>query len=198
MFCIMPPNAGLLSEFHTSIRPNPSQKTSKFHEMLKNWLSIASLNRISFMELCTTPPNFRPISEMLNTLRQNCHHFADDIFKCISFQVHFLEWKLLNFKGNFTEIFSLGFNWQYGSIGSNNALAPNRRQVIIWTNDDLGYWRAYMRNLASMSLRVRPKTWLSWNISKFQETSKNLNSDLLHGKMQHITKFQADIRNPKL
>ena len=32
--------------------------------------------------------------------------------------MHFLEWKLLNFKQNFTEICSLGSNWQYGSIGS--------------------------------------------------------------------------------
>ena len=26
--------------------------------------------------------------------------------------------------------------WQYCSIGSDNGLAPNRRQAIIWTNDD--------------------------------------------------------------
>ena len=27
-------------------------------------------------------------------------------------------------------------NWQYSNIGSDNGLAPNRQQVIIWTNDD--------------------------------------------------------------
>ena len=27
-------------------------------------------------------------------------------------------------------------NFQYFSIGSDNGLAPNRRQAIIWTNDD--------------------------------------------------------------
>ena len=51
--------------------------------------------------------------------------------------------KTLNFNYNFTEICSLGSNWQYGSIGSDNGLAPNRRQAIIWTNDGPGYWRLY-------------------------------------------------------
>ena len=50
------------------------------------------------------------------------------------FGVRFLEWKLLNLKQNFTEICSLGCNWQYGSIGSDNGLAPNRRQAMIWSN----------------------------------------------------------------
>ena len=58
-------------------------------------------------------------------------------------QVHFLEWKLLNFKWNFTKISSLWSNWQYGSIGSDNGLAPNRRQAIIWTNVGTFYWRIY-------------------------------------------------------
>ena len=38
------------------------------------------------------------------------------------FQGHFLEWKLLNFNCNFTELCSLGPNWQYCSIGSDNGL----------------------------------------------------------------------------
>ena len=29
-----------------------------------------------------------------------------------------------------------GSNQQYSSIGSDNGLAPARRQAIIWTNDD--------------------------------------------------------------
>ena len=42
------------------------------------------------------------------------------------------------------------FNEQYSNIGSDNALAPTRRQVNIWTND--GYFiDAYMRHSASMS-----------------------------------------------
>ena len=38
---------------------------------------------------------------------------------------------------------SFGSNLQYVIIGSDNGLAPNRRQAIIWTNDGLVYWRIY-------------------------------------------------------
>ena len=50
--------------------------------------------------------------------------------------MHFLEPKYMNFKYTFIEISSLGSNWQYVSIVSNNGLAPSRRQVIIWANVD--------------------------------------------------------------
>ena len=46
------------------------------------------------------------------------------------------------------EICSLGSNWQYGSIGSENGLAPSKRQAIIWAKVGLAYWRIY----ASLSL----------------------------------------------
>ena len=59
------------------------------------------------------------------------------------FEIHFLEWKLLNFRWHFIEICSLGFNWQYIFIGSHTGLAPNRRQAIIWTNVSLVYWHMY-------------------------------------------------------
>ena len=36
---------------------------------------------------------------------------------------------------------SLGSNWQYESIGSDNGLAPNKRQAIIWSNVIMLYWR---------------------------------------------------------
>ena len=45
-------------------------------------------------------------------------------------QTQFLEWKHLNSKLNFIEIYSLGSNWQYVSIGSDNGVAPPRRQAI--------------------------------------------------------------------
>ena len=44
---------------------------------------------------------------------------------------------------NRTEICTLGSNWQYDSIGSDNGLAPNRRQAIISTNADLIHWRKH-------------------------------------------------------
>ena len=38
----------------------------------------------------------------------------------------------------------------YSRIGSDNGLAPARRQAIIWTNDDK-FTDAYLRHSASMS-----------------------------------------------
>ena len=65
-------------------------------------------------------------------------------------QRHFLEWKCVNCDLVFTEVCSQVFNKQYSSIGSENGVAPIRRQAIIWTND--GYFTdAYMRHSASMS-----------------------------------------------
>ena len=59
------------------------------------------------------------------------------------FQVHFFEWKLMNF-----ENCSLWFNWQYDSIGPDNGFASNRRQAIISINHGFVYWHIY----ASLSL----------------------------------------------
>ena len=45
------------------------------------------------------------------------------------------------------------------SIGSDNGLAPNRRQAIIWTNNGIVYWPIYAR-LATMSyFRYIFSTW---------------------------------------
>ena len=61
----------------------------------------------------------------VNTLRsrQNGRNFPDDNSKCI----------FLN-ENDLTEVWSLGSNEQYSSNGSDNGLAPFRRQAIIWTN----------------------------------------------------------------
>ena len=56
----------------------------------------------------------------------------------------------MNFDWDFTEVCFLGFNEQYSSIGSDNGLAPARRQTIILTNAGL-FTDVYMRHLASMS-----------------------------------------------
>ena len=45
---------------------------------------------------------------------------------------------MFTFRVNFTEVCSYGSNWQYPSIGSDNGLAPNRRQAIIWMKEGLG------------------------------------------------------------
>ena len=60
------------------------------------------------------------------------------------FQTNFLEWKLSYFYSNFTEICSQGSNYHYANIGSDDGLAPNRRQAIIWNNAGLVYWRIYV------------------------------------------------------
>ena len=43
-------------------------------------------------------------------------------------------------------MYSQESNWQLAVIGSDNGLAPNRWQAIIWTNADLIHWRLYMRH----------------------------------------------------
>ena len=59
------------------------------------------------------------------------------------FQLQFPEWKLLTVNQNFMEVWSLVFNWQHVII-SDNGLAQNRRQSIVWTNYGLAYWRTYV------------------------------------------------------
>ena len=66
------------------------------------------------------------------------------------FQMHFLEWKCINFDGDFTEVCSWGSKQQFPSIGLDNGLAPARRQAIIWTNEGW-FTDAYMRHSAWMS-----------------------------------------------
>ena len=56
------------------------------------------------------------------------------------FQKHFLEWRWYNANSNLTEICYQESNWQQASISSGNGLAPNRRQAIIWTNDEPVHW----------------------------------------------------------
>ena len=67
-----------------------------------------------------------------------------------------------DFQNHFMEICSLGSNWQHVIIGSDNGLAQNRRQAIIWTNDGLVNMRIY----ASLSLKElkRIKYGVFWSI----------------------------------
>ena len=57
------------------------------------------------------------------------------------FHMHFHEWKVLYF--DFVEVCSYVFNWQLTSIGSDNGLAPNRGQAIIWINANPVHWQIY-------------------------------------------------------
>ena len=75
-----------------------------------------------------------------NTLRprQNGRHFPDDIFKFILFDENV--WVLIKIS---LKCCSYGSSYQYSSIASDNGLAPNRRQAIIWTKGDPVQWRIY-------------------------------------------------------
>ena len=52
--------------------------------------------------------------------------------------MYYLEWKSLYFDSNFIEICFQGPN-KSSSVGSDNSLAPNRRQAIIWTDGGIVY-----------------------------------------------------------
>ena len=53
------------------------------------------------------------------------------------FKISFLDWKLLYFYSNSTEVCFQGSVYSLGSVGTDNDLSPTRRQAIIWTNYDL-------------------------------------------------------------
>ena len=98
------------------------------------------------------------------------------------FQVHFLEWKCIDFDQNFTEIYSQGFNQQHYGNGSDNGLLFGQHQAIIWTNDD------YFTDIyASLSLNERRHfianyhTEIKWH--KYASLALLINgtgNDLLH------------------
>ena len=67
-----------------------------------------------------------------------------------TFSNAFPSMKMYEFRLKFYKFCSQGSNEQYSSIGSDNGLAPARRQAIIWTNDGL-FTDAYMRHSASVS-----------------------------------------------
>ena len=69
-------------------------------------------------------------------------HWARDKMDAIS-QTTFSSAFYFEFEIRFRCNLSSGSDWQYGSIDSDNGLAPNRRQAIIWINDGLVNWRIY-------------------------------------------------------
>ena len=47
------------------------------------------------------------------------------------------------YKKKITDVCFWGSNWQWTSIGSDNGLAPNRQQAIIWTSAYPVHWRIW-------------------------------------------------------
>ena len=72
--------------------------------------------------------------------------WQNETLKCFGFEMCVFRLKCIFFDGNFSisykpsvKYISLAYNWQYGSITSDNGLVPSRRQAIIWTiNASLG------------------------------------------------------------
>ena len=85
---------------------------------------------------CITSSNGRLFINTLRPRQDGCH-FADDIFKRIFLNENV--WISINIHWSYLP----GSNWQYTSVGSDNDLAPTRRQAIIWTNDGQVSWRIY-------------------------------------------------------
>ena len=97
-----------------------------------------------------------------------------NIFCCIALYVLYFvrdaKIKMLNHKN---ALISIEFHWGWllqskrwcVSVDLDNGLAPNRRQAIIWTSDDLVYWRIYSSLGISVSVILlilnSIKTW--WN-----------------------------------
>ena len=65
-------------------------------------------------------------------------HRRDDIFRCI-----FVNEKFFIFDYMFSQVYSLGYNWQQPSICLDNGLVPNRWQTNIWTNAGPIHCRIY-------------------------------------------------------
>ena len=82
---------------------------------------------------------------------------ADSAWAALKMFCHYIP-----FVQNVIEIFSLGSSWQYVTIGSDNGLAPGRREAIISSNAD-PFTDAYIYMLLQYSLVVGHITiWVSY------------------------------------
>ena len=107
-------------------------------------------------------------------------NFVNDIFKCISI-------KMFKFRLTFTEVCSQGSNGQYSSIGSDNGLAPNRRQAIIWTSDGLGCRRIYV----SFGLNESSHPWLGFMLSVLFKSVAVVVAVIIRPERQFWTKWSS-------
>ena len=92
---------------------------------LRWFITWCSLTRHTYIYVDSSP------------LGQNGRHFRYDIFRCI-----FVNEKCCNLI-KISPKFVPDGPIDKQSIGLDNALAPNRRQAIIWTNADPINWRIY-------------------------------------------------------
>ena len=98
------------------------------------------------------------------------------------FQMHFLEWKYVNFYWDFTEVCSQGSIQQYSSIGSDNGFAPTRRQAIIWTNVGMLH---ICGELGELTTSGRKSGW-TFHINTLCQEMKSFEEDELHLEITEI------------
>ena len=115
----------------TMLLPNVSRKPFHLYSV-----RVRTLPTLREMERCTQTTATPFLHQ--HTAVAEISHTESEIkwpsFRRRHFHMHFLEWKCMNFDWHFTEVCSHGSNLEYSSIGSDNGLAPPRRQAIIWTN----------------------------------------------------------------
>ena len=78
------------------------------------------------------------ITGCINTLRlgQSGRSFTDDIFKRFFLNENYF----ISIQISLKYVLQPMSNYQYASIGSDNGLAPNMRQVNIWSSVGIFYW----------------------------------------------------------
>ena len=88
-------------------------------------------------------------------------------------------------------VFWLEFHWslflrtrQWYSTGLDNGLGPNRRQAIIWTNDDPIDWCVYMRHFWGSFNTLRPRqSGCHSDIFQYILLEQNVKTSILLNKM---------------
>ena len=112
--------------------------------------------------------------------------------------MHFPQWKLVYFFLKLIKICFREINKQESNIGSDNGLAPNRRQAIILTNDGFVYWRIYPP-VGLDELSVLQTQWRYYIDIPMQcaasildiQMKPNINQRCLQGQIQMISFLTA-------
>ena len=109
------------------------------NEKIAKGTLVTPIPRVKAVSPVTLFPCFRSMS--------NSHIHIEAETKRAPFSRRQFKWIFLNENAWISIVISLKVFLraykQYSSIGSDNGLAPTRRQIIIWTNDGIVYWNIY-------------------------------------------------------
>ena len=121
----------------------PRQNAMNFHCLLESSLiftpAISSCTKKPHLYANYTAEKMRPFCHNTSSLWGQEKWLP---FRRRYFKMHLREWKIFEFQ-IISHWHVLGSIWEYVMVGWDNGLAPNMRQVIIWTNDGLVYWCTY-------------------------------------------------------